>query len=206
MSKLKLNTFLKDDSGSLSVEAVLVAPLIFLGLTMTFTFFSAFQAKAAANKAAYTVSDYISRQTETLDADFMEGLGDIYGFLTRNSDDSMRVSSVKWIKDVDTDEGEYYLEWSYAVNGDTALTDVTLSSVEDRLPLLSSGETILLVETDTSWTPIFDVGLDAFTFTDIITTKPRFATQVVFDTGSLGSASASDSIYDDEEGEAYIEP
>lgn len=205
--KMTFKAHLKDDDGSMSIEAVLVAPLVLIGVLFTYTYFTAFQVKAAANKAAYTISDYISRQTESVDANFMEGLGDIYGFLTNNDDEAVRVSSVMWIEDdANPEEGEYHLEWSYAVDGDIALTDATLPALEEKLPLMTNGQTVLLVETSTTWSPIFDVGLDILDFEDVVTTKPRFATQVVFDTGGLGSASASESIYDDEEAEADLDP
>ena len=209
MNFLKLNfkDHLKNETGSMSIEAVLVAPLVLSGILFTYTYFAAFQVKAEANKAAYTISDYISRQTEAVDADFMEGLGDIYAFLTSNDDESVRVSSVMWLEDDDDpEEGEYHLEWSYAVDGKVALTDSTLPEIENRLPTMTNGQTVILVETSTTWSPAFDVGLNALDFEDVVTTKPRFATQVVFDTGDLGNASASESIYDDDEADTDLDP
>lgn len=165
--------------GSMSIEAVLTLPLLLLGLLFSYTYFAAFQVKSTANKAAYTVSDYMSRQTDSIDSDFIEGLASIYGFLTNTGTYTLRVSSVTW-SETDGD-GAYELEWSYAADSGDALTDETLSDIEDSIPSLTSGETVLIVETTTDWAPIFEVGLDSVTFSDFVATKPRYATQVTFD-------------------------
>jgi Flp pilus assembly protein TadG len=177
--------FKRSDNGSMSVEAVLVAPLLLFGLLFCYTYFEAFQVKSSANKAAYTVSDYLSRQTDPVDENFIDGLADIYGFLTNNGNKSLRISSFTW-SDADG-TGDYELQWSYAPNDGTKLTSETISSVQSRLPVLTSGETVLIVETTTNWAPIFNVGLDVLTFPDFVATKPRFATQVLFDDGDDGS-------------------
>lgn len=196
-----MGRFKRGDSGSMTVEAVLVLPTVLFGLLFVYTYFSAFQVKSMANKAAYTVSDYVSRQTTPVDADFIEGLADIYGFLTNTGHKSMRVSSFTWS---DSDgSGEYSLQWSYAADGGTALTGDTIAEVLPRLPILTNGETVLIVEAATGWSPIFDVGLQTLSFPDLVATKPRFATQVLFDDGSGSSTSdeapvdvASEDTYD----------
>ncbi|SEK60370.1 TadE/TadG family type IV pilus assembly protein [Pacificibacter marinus] len=173
-----LRRFNASQSGSMSVEAVLVAPLLLFGIMFVLTFFSAFQQKGTANKAAYTVADYISRQTDAVDADFIDGMADIYGFLNNQGNKKMRVSSVMWSE---SRGGKYVLQWSHAADDADALTSSTLSEIESLLPIMSAGTTVLVVEATTRWTPIFSVGLDVLNFKDIVITKPRFATQVIFD-------------------------
>jgi hypothetical protein len=172
----------RSDLGSMSIETVLVLPVILTGMLLTYTYFSAFQVKSMANKAAYTVSDYVSRQTDPIDADFVEGLSSIYGYLTNTGTKALRLSSFTW-SDIDGSP-DYKLEWSYAADGGAALNDESYTSLVSRLPILTSGETVLMLETTTDWVPIFNVGLEDLTFEDIVATKPRFATQVLFDDGS----------------------
>ncbi|MBU2867063.1 TadE/TadG family type IV pilus assembly protein [Pacificibacter marinus] len=179
------------DLGSMSIETVLVLPVILTGLLLAYTYFSAFQIKGMANKAAYTVSDYVSRQTDPIDADFVEGLSSIYGYLTNTGTKSLRLSSFTW-SDIDGSP-DYKLEWSYAANGGEALNGESYSSVVSRLPAMTSGETVLVMETTTDWAPVFNVGLDDLTFTDFVVTKPRFATQVLFDDGSEDDDGGGDS-------------
>jgi hypothetical protein len=176
----------------MSVEAILILPLIFFGLMLVYTYFSAFQLKGMSNKAAYTVSDYISRQTDPVDSDFIDGLADIYGFLTNTGSNTLRISSIIWA--VDGNDTDYKLQWSYGANDAAPLTD--LSTIEHRLPNLRLGETVLIVEASNDFTPIFDVGLEIVSFADFVATKPRFATQVLFDDGGqeTGESSTGDDV------------
>jgi Flp pilus assembly protein TadG len=175
---LALRRFNASQSGSMSIETVLVAPLLLFSIMFVLTFFSAFQQKGTANKAAYTVADYISRQTDAVDAEFIDGMADIYGFLNNQGNKKLRVSSVMWSQAYG---GKYVLQWSHAVDDAEALTSSTLSEIEPILPIMSAGTTVLVIEATTRWTPIFSVGLDILDFKDTVITKPRFATQVVFE-------------------------
>ncbi|MFT6426386.1 MAG: Flp pilus assembly protein TadG [Celeribacter sp.] len=188
--------FKRRDTGSMTVEAVLVLPTVLFGLLFVYTYFAAFQVKSMANKAAYTVSDYVSRQTDPINADFIEGLSDIYGFLTNTGNKSLRISSFTWSDSDGT--GDYELQWSYAANSGEALTENDIPTVLPRLPVLTNGETVLVVEAATTWAPIFDVGLEALSFPDFVATKPRFATQVLFDDGNASTPT--------EEGTTDVEP
>lgn len=174
------NHFQRDETGSVAIEALLVTPGLIIFLMFAYTAFSAFQAKAQANKANYTISDYISRQTDTIDDTFLDGLAQLYEFLNNYSDTDMRVSAVEYYIDEDENEG-YDLVWSYATGDYTKLTDDTVSEIEERIPLLADGEQVLVVETVRDWTPVFNVGFNTIAFTDIVTTKPRFATQVDYE-------------------------
>ncbi|AVW90457.1 hypothetical protein DA792_04630 [Celeribacter baekdonensis] len=187
----------RDDQGTWSVEAVIMTPLILFSLVFCYTFFTAFQAKSEANKANYTISDYLSRQTDPVTPTFLNGTADLYRFLNNSGNIDMRVSEVKFSVDSDGN-GTYSLVWSYAVGNFSALTGDSLSGVENRLPLLANGEEVLLVETVRNWAPLFDVGLGAqLSFADTITTKPRFATQVLFDDGTTSSGSSNTDTTDD---------
>ncbi|MBU1279574.1 MAG: hypothetical protein KJ731_16335 [Alphaproteobacteria bacterium] len=186
----------REDQGTWSVEAVIMAPLIMFSLVFCYTFFTAFQAKSEANKANYTISDYLSRQTDPVTPAFLNGTADLYRFLNNSGDIDMRVSEVKFSLD-SNGNGSYSLVWSYAVGNFSPLTTNSLSDVENRLPLLANGEEVLLVETVRTWSPLFDVGLAELTFADTVTTKPRFATQVLFDDGSTSSGSSNTDTTDD---------
>lgn len=174
-----LTRFRRSEDGLLSVEAALCFPLLFTGLIISYSYFTAFEAKGRANKAAYTLSDYVTRQTEAVTPDFIEGLADIYAFLNNDGDVSIRVSSVQWTEV--KNEGEYKLVWSDAHGNLEALTDETLSKIEARLPIMSKGAEVIVVETMRHWNAPFLVGLGEVEFYDLITTMPRFATKVAFE-------------------------
>lgn len=178
-----LQRFSHDEAGSVAIEALIVAPALIFTLMACYTFFSAFEAKARANKANYTISDYISRQTDTIDDTFMGGLADLYRFLNNDGDIDMRVSAVQFV--IDQDENESFkLVWSYATGGYEKLTDITLVDIEERLPLMADGEEVIVVETQRGWVAPFNAILSEMNFEDIVTTKPRFASQVIYDDGT----------------------
>lgn len=178
----------------MSLEAMLIAPFLLVMLMFCYMFFGAFEAKARANKANYTISDYLSRQTDAIDATFLDGLADVYRFLNNQGDIDMRTSAIQYTVDTDGN-GSHKLIWSYATGDYLALTDETLATVEQRVPILADGEEVLLIETVRPWTAPFSVlGIDPnFEFLDIVATKPRFATQVPFDDGTSDTTSESTS-------------
>jgi len=90
----------------------------------------------------------------------------------------VRVSAVTWATQANG-EGAYQLDWSAGHGNIAVLEDVT--TIQDRLPILSTGEQVVIVETHRPWTPLFSVGLGAISFRDFMPVKPRFAAQVVFD-------------------------
>lgn len=194
ISRRTLRRFSREEDGSASLEAILMVPFLVIILMFCYTYFAAFEAKARANKANYTISDYLSRQTDTIDDTFMGGLADLYRFLNNDGDIDMRISAVQYVVD-DSGNESHELVWSYATGDYTKLTDATLSDVEDRMPLLADGEEVLVVETQREWTPLFRVGLPVMAFADIVTTKPRFASQVIYDDGTevVNNATHTDS-------------
>lgn len=153
-------------------------PFIILLLMFVYTNFAAFEAKSRANKAAFSIADYVSRQTDPIDTNFVTGLGDIFKFLNNEGDIGLRVSAVTWASQGDGSHA-YVLDWSSATGSLSAHPAST--NLESRVPLLAPGEQVLVVETSRQWQPLFDVGLGFMDFTDLVTIKPRFATQVVFE-------------------------
>lgn len=176
--------YLRRDEGTVAVEGIIVAPMLIFALMFCYTYFAAFQAKSAANRANYMISDYVSRQTDTIDPTFMAGLGDVYRFLNNDGDISLRISSVKFVVDPVTSEESHELVWSYAEGKYEALTNETIAAIEARIPLLANGEEVVVVETERGWMPFFRVGLSELAFADIVTTKPRFTSQVIYDDGT----------------------
>ncbi|WP_417257762.1 TadE/TadG family type IV pilus assembly protein [Celeribacter sp.] len=190
--KNSLNAFRRSDEGSMSVEAILVTPLLLTSVMLSYGWFTAFDAKARANKAAYTISDYVTRQTDAITPEFIEGLGNIYRFLNNEGDIALRVSSVRWSTS-DDEDGDYELLWSAATGTYSALEDADISDISERLPILTDGGEVIVVETVRPWTAPFNVGLGEVFFSDFVTTTPRFSTQIAYDDGSdEGGAGMSD--------------
>ncbi|WP_417243038.1 TadE/TadG family type IV pilus assembly protein [Celeribacter sp.] len=190
--------FGRTTDGSASVEAILVTPLLLTALMLSYGFFSAFDAKMRATKAAYTLADYVTRQTTAVTPEFVAGMAEMSKFLNNQGDISLRVSAVRW-STATNDEGAYELVWSSGTGALAALD--SLSTIEARLPLLSEGSEVVVVESIRPWSAPFGMGLDDVQFTDIVTTQPRFSTQVMFDDGTDTGSGGSGPVVGDVEGD-----
>ncbi len=170
--------FLKGTRGSMTVEAALILPLLFWALIATLVFFDAFRQQNIAMKASYTLSDLISRETDTLSPDDIDGLNGVFDYLTFSNHPSwIRVTSIRW----DATDAEFKVNWSHATKDNDALTDLTLQGKANIIPAMAVGDSVVLVETYMIYEPPFRVGLDANWTVNAVVTRPRFASQVVFD-------------------------
>lgn len=168
--------FARDSRGSMTVEAALVLPLWIWGYTMSYQFFDAFREQAVNLRAAYTVSDMISREADAIGPDYVDDLHDMFDYLTRTSHPTwIRVSSVYY----DTSAKVYKRHWSYSTSpSHVAHTDTTIKAEKDRLPNMVAGETVVLVETGMYYEPVLNVGVEDMWYTNFIPTRPRFAAKV----------------------------
>jgi hypothetical protein len=107
--KSRLRTFADDTSGNMSIEAVIFVPLVMAMLAATFSFYDAFRFKAMNTKAAYTISDALSRETDAITPTYLNGMVSTLNFLTRSeSHYSLRVTVVRY----DEDDDQYKVDWS----------------------------------------------------------------------------------------------
>jgi hypothetical protein len=173
-----LARFRDEDRAAISTEFVLILPLLLWWYVGSFAFYDAFRDYNVTVKASYTIGDILSRQTE-IDNDYIDGLETLLEFMTAGSGAWLRVSSIRY----NSDE-EYEVEWSYATDDHTVVTDAriyTWEYDEDVLPIMAEGETIILSETYVPFTPAFNVGLSARWMSNLVVTRPRFTSQVVND-------------------------
>ena len=182
--KVRSSRFARDTEGSMSVEAVIIMPLLFWFFVASYVWFDSFQAQNTNLKAAYTVADMISRETAPVNDTYMNGLNTILDFLTHsNQPTSVRVTSVRCAENCDSDQSRVMeMCWSWASAEKSPHTDGTLTSVYDQVPLMAEGDTVLLTETFMTYEPAFEAGLSTFEFDNFIVTRPRFAAEVVYGT------------------------
>lgn len=197
--KRALARFRSDESATLSVELVLVLPLLSFWLATSFLFFDVFRVNMVNEKAAYTIADMISRQNQ-VDANFIEGTNNIFDFLiNRRGATWLRATSVKY-NAADAAAGtpaNHEVMWSIATRGreefDTAkFNDLDL---DDLIPIMDDQETVIVTETVTIYLAPFSAtfiagtpdddpvwGAEApgvFQFNTFIVTRPRFVQQIL---------------------------
>lgn len=175
----RLRAFHDDDKGVVTVETALMFPLLFWAFLSMFSFFDAYRQLSIGQKAAFTISDMISRETDAIDDTYVDNALDLFNYLTSARNPvSLRISVIYY----DNSDAEYYIGWSEGRGGKGALTDATIQSWNSVLPVLPESEALILVETWSSYRAPFNVGLDDTDMENFIFTSPRFASQLPFNT------------------------
>lgn len=183
--KLRGRRFETDTSGSMPTEGVMAFTFLIWWYIASFQFFDAYRQKNINLKAAYTIADMISRETDMLDSDYIDGLNTVFDYLTfSNKPTWVRVSSVYW----DQVESVNKIAWSYATGSHQVHDNASILTKTNRIPVMPKGDTVIVVETFMAYEPIFSIGLEARWYDTFITTRPRFASQVVFE--GMGSPDA----------------
>jgi hypothetical protein len=189
--------FLRDEDASLSVELILILPLLIWGFLSVYTIFDVFRARNIALKGNYAISDLLSRETASIDASYLTGVGSIFQYLTQGDDSTwVRVTQIYCLDDCESDANrELVSDWSRATNGqDTYTSDDVNNDLRDRVPLIGYGERVIMVETSVNYTapfippmlktvsrPGYDSGwgfMKSNTFIDTVFTEPRFGPQL----------------------------
>ncbi|OIQ44177.1 MAG: hypothetical protein BM558_08910 [Roseobacter sp. MedPE-SW] len=187
-----LRRFRQNSDGALTVEFVILAPLLLWTFAAIYTFFDAFRQDTINLKAAYTISDLVSRETTELNETYIDSMYAMSQLLIRSdSNTSIRISVVRW----DEDDDRYYLDWSKE-RGDALVewTNATISEIEDRLPVMPDQERVILVETRNDLEPAFKVGLPSMDLDNFVFSRPRFAPLVHFEGVDIVSGSHEDSL------------
>ena len=198
-----LARFRDDARGSVSVETIIILPILLWALVATVVFFDAFRTRHQVQTAALTVSDIISRETDMLTTDYLEGMNDVFDFLADSRQPTrLRISSVIWNSALQQNR----VQWSYGTRGLAALPESTFALLAaqddealvaafgdddsfsfagalaqapvpdliDRIPPVLPGEAVIVVESFALWTPFFGVGFGERRIGHVVATRPRF--------------------------------
>lgn len=209
-NKPSRSRFSRDTTGSVSVELIIVLPMLIWALAATAVFFDGFRTRYHAQMAAQTVADIMSRETNLFTANYVEGMNEVFDFLVdRSIPTRIRVSSIIW----DSINQRNRLQWSYGTRSLQGLPTSTfellqaddletlsalfgaedsfsfagagaqmpVSDLASRIPPVLPGEAMLLVESFALWTPFAGVGLGQMRFNQVVVVRPRFAPWINFD-------------------------
>ncbi len=193
-----LRHFLRREDGTVSVEAVLMFPILAWCYMATFVYFDGFRAQSTTLKAAYTVADALSRETDPITPNYLSALYRLHLFLTTSDAPTrLRVTEIVYNRygeddhDDNDHRGRFEVVWSQTKGNVTPMTTSTLKYFRDQIPTMPNGGKTIIVESWVDYSPIFNVGLDDFTFENFIVTPPRFASQLCWSTRNTGWTSAS---------------
>ncbi len=198
----RLRRFRDQEDGLVMTEFLIMLPLLIWAFIALFVYWDAFRSVNAAQKAAYSVSDLISRQNE-VNTTFINGMQTLTEYLVSDSPDvRIRITSVKYKEENDS---LYVLFSRSPGNKMTPLTnaDINLTEFRDRIPLMADQDSVVVVETEVDYIPggwyvrklhtdevghqvvvlNFDVGIPFSTFRNFVVTRPRYHTLQVCFTG-----------------------
>lgn len=174
-----LADFRRED-GSVTVEAALILPALIFVYGATFVFFDANRSNTLAMKTTYTISDILSREDE-VDEPFLDGLTKLMVRLVdSNAAPRLRVSLIRYNDDARAGE-EYSLAWSYSAadSDQPKMTEEELRADLSWVPVMADDETLVVVETQVLYQPIFNVGWsDRVVWTNRMVTRSRFTSML----------------------------
>ncbi|NVO24809.1 TadE/TadG family type IV pilus assembly protein [Donghicola mangrovi] len=189
--KRQLRRFRRDDRGSITLEAILYLPPLITMFMLSLVLFDAFRTNNLSQKAAYAISDAISRETTALTPAYLNGMEQLYtDIVGRRAGYGIRYTVIHWSQS----KSKYIVDWSRR-RGDlitNRLTTDDLEGIKDQLPTLQNGEVVIMIETRTDinvpdalrdgngWAPPLAVrmDLDKFEMAANVITRPRFSPQI----------------------------
>ncbi len=162
--------------GSITIEFLFWAPLLFFWLIGSIVFFDAFKTRGQLTSSTATVADIISRNSEANQPyiDLLELMQS--AMMPRTQGNGLRVSSIEFTDGPPT----YTVQWS-AISG--AAVDVLIDTDIDipSLPNMYDGETIILVESTVPYVPLTTfLGVTLQTLRTEIAISPRYESRVVW--------------------------
>lgn len=187
MKNFAITKFLRDETANMTIEFVVILPLLILWYVGTLVFFDAYKSRMQADAAAYTVADIMSRfeATDSRPGIIMDDIDEL--LLLRTSilpsvpaGGWLRFSSVHY----DDDTGTYDVRWSCVATGGQIerLVDATIPLNE--MPLMLDDEVVILVESAVPYRPLVDwVGIVERNWVTRATVSPRFEVEILMAVG-----------------------
>ena len=180
-----LTRFARDERGSVVAEAVVALPILLWAYLALFVYWDGFRTINTVQKAAYTISDMISREMVAVTPAYVTDMDSIMEYLIdADQNVAVRVSSVTF----SAARNRYEIHWSRSTDTTTlpALTTASLQAFGDcataarcRIPEMADADFVVIVETRTAYEPVFSVGVEDMTIEQFIVTRPRFVTCVL---------------------------
>lgn len=192
--KRRLGQFARTERGTVTVESVIILPLLLFGLQAVHTYFDAYRHQSLALKANYAVSDYLSR-VDKYDRTTLEGLDELFEYMSRTGEESwVRVTVVKCEltaaecndaipRKLTLDPGDSQVSNGSGINPHTQPT--MRQFLGPHIPKMYNGEDLIVVETVAKYEPPFAgfwTGIYPRNTEHVVVTSPREYQTLCFDT------------------------
>ena len=173
----QIRRFRTQEDGLVMTEFLIMLPLLVWTFMALFVYWDAFRTINQAQKAAYSVADVMSRQSDVPTA-FIDGMQDVTEYLMNDSPGvKIRITSVKYVEDTNTMKRLFSRSPGSKL---PALTESQLNTaaMRARIPIMANQDSVVIVETEVAYNPAFSVGIPNHFFKNFIVTRPRYNLQV----------------------------
>jgi hypothetical protein len=168
-----LRRFASRNSGSMTVEALFIVPVMAMGMSGFFAFWDAYKTQNVVQKSAYAVSDMLSREMIPATPAFLNGLEQTLEYLI-DGEARIRVTSIRRTSDGPLGLVGLDVLWSYSPNNVMVpLTEATLFEVEPDIPMMAVGSNMVIFEVSVPYAPVTEI-LDLDTIRETVAMRPRF--------------------------------
>ena len=171
-----LRRFGRDEKGTLLAETVIILPLLLWAYLALFVYWDAYRAVNTSQKAAYMISDMLSREKKSVPANYPTGMRNLMRYLIDSDREvKIRVTSILW----SVTNKRFEVAWSRSPdNALPQLTNITLQDFKTRIPKMADSDTVVLVETEVAYEPLFNIGLQDSVLRQFIVTRPRILPRI----------------------------
>ena len=168
--------FARDEGGNVVLETLIALPMLIWAHAALFAYWDAYRTINTVQKAAYTISDLISRQQGSVNNAYLTGMQSTMNYLLDDDQaGTMRITSYRW----NGTDNRYEVIWSNSnIGGKPALTTTSIASLVSGLPNMADGDSAILLETRVPYTPPLRFGLEPTDIEQFIVTRPRFLPRI----------------------------
>jgi len=181
-TRTALRRFRRDERGLAAAEMLMVMPIYMFCIFGTFTFWDAFDVVNRSQKAAYSVSDLVTRKQDNVTEAYVNGMFSTMQYMMGPSlPTRTRITSVFYSEARD----RYEVLWSRASTPTIPrLTTATLPELQDHLPVMHDGDALIVVEANIDFVPLLRPvdwvmgNVDDGVLRHVIVTRPRFLPKI----------------------------
>ncbi|MCK8483883.1 hypothetical protein MUY21_07530 [Aliiroseovarius sp. S2029] len=178
-----LRKFARVEAASITVESVIILPILLFGLMATYTYFEAYRRQSLALKANYAIADYLSR-LNSFDRTTLEGLDELFEYMSGTREGSwVRVTVVECnqsparCNDLTPRRLGRGVSKTSLHSGVQNHTRTTMREyLGPYIPKMYKGEKLIVVETVAKYVPPFPVrwtGIYPRDLVNVTVTSPR---------------------------------
>jgi len=169
--RTSLRRFLSDENGSMSVELVLVTPILVWVFLSCIVYFDVYRVETNSVRATITMAELFSRE-ETVNSNFIENAHSVLEEVTfEESSPDYRITVFAFLEFDETDPTDdvYRVVWSDHRGMDGPLDDADLIALDNagRLPAMGDFAQNIFIETRTEYDAPFNIGIGPFTIVDL---------------------------------------